>query len=302
MLLKSTDNVLPMEVRRSARAGRHLGAILMDEGKLSAADAEQVLEAPARAGLALRRGGDRAATSSPTADLRQALAKQYEFPYLVSGPEGVSKELIAAWDPFHAVRRGAARGAHAAARALVQPRAPAPHARRLPARARARAAASSPPTWRWCSSQLGQRTLLDRRRLPRAAPAEHLQHRPTATGCRACSPGAPTCRPRCRYAGLTGLAVLPCGPLPPNPLELAVSRELRRAARQGAGRVRHVLIDTPPATEYADASAITFRAGDALLDLAQGPDARRGDRAGGARAVGRQRARRRHLDELRTSR
>ena len=26
-----------------------------------------------------------------------------------------------------------------------------------------------------------------------------------------------------------------------------------------------VIIDTPPATEYADAQAITFRAGDALL-------------------------------------
>ena len=43
MLAKSTDNVLPME--SAARSGgRHLGAILMDEGKLSAADAEQVLK------------------------------------------------------------------------------------------------------------------------------------------------------------------------------------------------------------------------------------------------------------------
>src|SRR5678815_5405131 len=29
--------------------------------------------------------------------------RQYEFPYLVTGPDGVSKELVAAWDPFHPV-------------------------------------------------------------------------------------------------------------------------------------------------------------------------------------------------------
>ena len=43
MLAKSTDNVLPIE--GTARpTGRHIGAILMDEGKLTASDAEQVLK------------------------------------------------------------------------------------------------------------------------------------------------------------------------------------------------------------------------------------------------------------------
>src|SRR5918994_3714216 len=101
MLAKSTDNVLPME--SAARSGgRHLGAILMDEGKLSAADAEQVLKRQRELGW---RFGEAAIELNfiTDADLQQALAKQYEFPYLVSGPDGVSKELIAAWDPFHAV-------------------------------------------------------------------------------------------------------------------------------------------------------------------------------------------------------
>jgi len=115
MLAKTTDNVLPMESVSRPNTGRHLGAILMDEGKLSAADAEQVLKRQRELGW---RFGEAAIELNfiTDTDLRAALAKQYEFPYLISGPEGVSKE-----------------------------RSPSP------APARARAAASSPPTWRWCS-------------------------------------------------------------------------------------------------------------------------------------------------------
>ena len=44
MLAKSTDtNVLPIE-GASRIAGRHIGAILIDEGKLTSSDAEQVLK------------------------------------------------------------------------------------------------------------------------------------------------------------------------------------------------------------------------------------------------------------------
>ena len=105
MLAKSTDNVLPIEgTARPAgmNQGRHIGAILMDEGKLTASDAEQVLKRQRELGW---RFGEAAIELNLITDndLRQALAKQYEFPYLVSGPEGVAKELIAAWDPFHPV-------------------------------------------------------------------------------------------------------------------------------------------------------------------------------------------------------
>src|SRR3989440_11578974 len=101
MLAKQTDNVLPIEGSTS-RGARHIGAILMDEGKLTPSDAEQVLKRQRELGW---RSGEAAIELNliTGADLRQALAKQYEFPYLVSGPDGVSKELIAAWDPFHPV-------------------------------------------------------------------------------------------------------------------------------------------------------------------------------------------------------
>ena len=105
MLSKQNENVLTMDSPARGPGtgkGRHIGAILIDEGKLTPTDAEQVLARQRELGW---RFGEAAIELNliTDADLRQALAKQYEFPYLVSGPDGVSKELIAAWDPFHPV-------------------------------------------------------------------------------------------------------------------------------------------------------------------------------------------------------
>jgi len=100
MLAKTTDNVLPIESSPRGpgmNSGRHIGSILMDEGKLTASDAEQVLKRQRELGW---RFGEAAIELNliTDSDLRQALAKQYEFPYLVSGPDGVSRELNAAWE------------------------------------------------------------------------------------------------------------------------------------------------------------------------------------------------------------
>jgi len=66
-------------------------------------------------------------------------------------------------------------------------------------------------------------------------------------------------------AGLTGLAVLPAGPLPPNPLELLSRGNFGALLAKAAAEYDVVLIDTPPANEYADAQTVCYRAGDALL-------------------------------------
>ena len=66
-------------------------------------------------------------------------------------------------------------------------------------------------------------------------------------------------------AGITGLAVLPAGPLPPNPLELLSRAGFAALLSKAQAEYDVILIDTPPVVEYADACAITFRAGDALM-------------------------------------
>src|SRR5437763_8845602 len=101
MIAKSTDNVLPIE-GTTRLTGRHIGAILMDEGKLTPSDTEQVLKRQRELGWRFGEAAIELNLITDT-DLREALAKQYEFPSLVSGTDGVSKELVAAWDPFHPV-------------------------------------------------------------------------------------------------------------------------------------------------------------------------------------------------------
>src|ERR671919_1456424 len=216
MLVKPTENVLPME-GTSRTTGRHIGAILMDEGKLTASDAEQVLQRQRELGW---RFGEAAIELNliTDVDLRQALAKQYEFPYLVSGPEGVSKELIAAWDPFHAVveELRAVRtqllvrwfnpGADRRTLAITSPCA---------REGRSFIAANLAVVF----SQLGQRTLLIDAdfRAPRQQSIFNISDR---YGLSSALSGRSDLSAAAPVAGLTGLAVLAAGPLPPNPLEL----------------------------------------------------------------------------------
>src|SRR5213075_1457534 len=261
MHAKSTDNVLPIE--SSARpTGRHIGAILMDEGKLSASDAEQVLKRQRELGW---RFGEAAIELNLITDndLRQALAKQYEFPYLVSGPEGVSKELIAAWDPFHPVVeelrtvrtqlliRWFNPGAGRRTLAIASPCA---------REGRSFVAANLAVSF----SQLGQRTLLIDAdfRAPRQQSifnvAERFGLSSVLSGRADLSVAAPV-------AGITGIAVLPAGPVPPNPLELLSRPNFAALLGKAQSEYDVILIDTPPACDYADAQSVAFRASDVLL-------------------------------------
>ena len=263
MLLKSNENVVPLDGARSpAATGRQIGAILMDEGKLTASDAEQVLVRQRELGW---RFGEAAIELNllSDADLRQALAKQYEFPYLVSGPEGVSKELVAAWDPFHPVveELRALRtqllirwhNPEAGRRVLAVC---SPNARE----GRSFIAANLAVVF----SQLGQRTLLVDADF-RAPRQQAIFNVPDRFGLSSVLSGRSDLSAALPVPGLTGLSVLPAGPLPPNPLELLSRPGFAALLQRAAAEYDLILIDTPPATEYADAQSITFRAGDALL-------------------------------------
>ncbi|MGQ0654113.1 MAG: chain length determinant protein tyrosine kinase EpsG [Betaproteobacteria bacterium] len=261
MLAKTTDNVLPIEgVTRNT--GRHIGAILIDEGKLTASDAEQVLKRQRELGW---RFGEAAIELNliTDSDLRQALAKQYEFPYLVSGPEGVSKELIAAWDPFHPVveELRAVRtqllirwfNPAAGRRTLVIA---SPGARE----GRSFVAANLAVTF----SQLGHRTLLVDAdfRAPRQQSIFNISDR---FGLSSALSGRSDLSAASPVAGLTGLAVMPAGPVPPNPLELLSRGGFAALLARAQSEYDVILIDTPPAGEYADVQCIVYRAGDAML-------------------------------------
>jgi chain length determinant protein tyrosine kinase EpsG len=269
MLANPTDNVLSIDSSArnvgsnyAGQPARNIGAILIDEGKLTPSDAEQVLARQRELGWRFGEAAIELNLITDT-DLRQALAKQYEFPYLVSGPDGVSKELIAAWDPFHPVVEELR-----ALRTQLLIRWHNPEA------GRRTLAICSPSAREGRSfiaanlavvfSQLGQRTLLIDAdfRAPRQQAIFNISDR---FGLSSVLSGRADLSAAVPVTGLTGLAVLPAGPLPPNPLELLSRPNFAALLAKAASEYDIILIDTPAVTEYSDAQCITFRAGDALL-------------------------------------
>src|SRR5688500_8611901 len=265
MLAKQIDSLLPMDsVSRPAgmTSGRTIGDILIDEDKLTTPEAEQVLKRQRELGC---RFGEAAIELNliTDADLRQALAKQYELPYLVSGPDGVSQELSARWDPCPPVVEEL-RGVRT--QLLVRWFNPGAGRRTL--------AVTSPCAREGRSfvtanlavvfSQLGQRTLVIDADF-RAARQQAIFNVSDRFGLSSVLSGRSDLSAAAPVGGLTGLAVLPAGPLPPNPLELLSRPSFAALLARAQAEYDVILIDTPPVVEYADACAITFRTGDALM-------------------------------------
>lgn len=59
------------------------------------------------------------------------------------------------------------------------------------------------------------------------------------------------------YDKLPNLKLLPSGPVPPNPAELLGSDEMRKLLVQLGGRFAHIVIDSPPAISFTDASILS---------------------------------------------
>jgi chain length determinant protein tyrosine kinase EpsG len=242
MLMKSQENVLPIEptARPVLRGAPPLGAILVNEGKLTAPQAEQALELHRSAGM---RFGEAALS--------------------LKLPEGVSKELIAAYDPFG-------------------PRVEQLRAIRTqllirwfnPEEGRSKLAIVSPGTGEGRSyfaanlavifSQLGLRTLLIDANM--RTPRLHAIFRiPNRTGLSAVLAGRTDHDNVVPIPGIPMLSVLPAGSIPPNPQEL-LSRPAFAALLKGAQtNFDLTLVDTPAAMLYADVQSVTYRTGDAVL-------------------------------------
>ena len=113
-------------------------------------------------------------------------------------------------------------------------------------------------------SQMGKRTLVidaDLRK-PR-------QHRifglPGKIGLSALLAGRAGAEVMCEIKQLPGLTVLPAGVLPPNPQELLSRPQFQRLIQSLSGMYEVILVDTPPASAWADASTVAARSGAALM-------------------------------------
>jgi chain length determinant protein tyrosine kinase EpsG len=271
--MKNTENVLLIEPTGRNMAERQLppqlprnaptlGSILVDEGKLTQEEADQALELQRTGGL---RFGEAALHLNliSESDLHHALAKQFDFAYLQVGPEGVSKELIVAYDPFG-------------------PRVEELRAIRTqlmirwfnPEEGRNKLAIISPGAGEGRSyfaanlavifSQLGLRTLLIDANM--RTPRQHSIFRvPNRIGLSALLAGRAEQDITVPIPGIARLSLLPAGSIPPNPQELLSRPAFQTLLKQAQAAFDLILVDTPAAMLYADAQSVTYRTGDALV-------------------------------------
>jgi protein-tyrosine kinase len=263
------ENVLSIDHQRALvrPPERSIGAILVEDGKLSSREIERVLDVQRREGV---RFGEAAVRLGLVTDeeVRYALAKQYDFPHFapgapIPGAEGPSRELVAAFAPFHprteelrALRtqlliRWYNREEGRNLLVVTSPSA---------GEGRSYVAANLAIVF----SQLGARTLLVDADLRK--PRQHEIFRlPAGHGLSTLLAGRTEQSSTFPVGGLQRLAVLPAGPLPPNPQEL-ISRPAFGALLSDLQSLYDVvIIDTPPALKYADTQSIVFRARDAMV-------------------------------------
>ena len=257
------ENVVPMDSHRAlVRTDRCIGALLVEEGKLTPREVERVLERQRKEKVRFGEGAVRLGYITED-DVRFALAKQYDMPHFTPSSEGPSRELVAAFAPFH-------------------PRTEELRALRTqllirwynPEQGRKSLVVASPESGEGRSylaanlavvfSQLGARTLLvdaDMRR-----PRQHqIFGLPEGHGLSTLLSGRSDHKATFPVPGMNRLSVLPAGPLPPNPQEL-LSRPVFAAFMKDLQSIYDVIIiDTPPAGKFADVQSVTFRASDALV-------------------------------------
>jgi len=262
--MSNTDNVLPIEGfgRLVVRQDGRLGAVLVADGKINARDIEPILEIQRARGIRFGEAALRLRLINRD-DLRDAIARQYGLLHLLPGSGSISRELVAAYEPFHPraeelralrtqllIRWANARVRHRML-AVVSPGA---------GEGRSYVAANLAVVF----SQLGERTILidaDLRR-PR-------QHRifdvPDRVGLSSVLSGRSDRSAVVSLPQFGTLSLLPAGACPPNPQELLLRPVLTTLLDELRDEFDVVLFDTPPASLYADAQSLAFRAGSAIV-------------------------------------
>lgn len=243
-------------------AGRSIGAILIDAGRLRAEDAERVLRVQREQGV---RFGDAAIQLGlvADADIRFALSRQFDYPYLQPGESRVAPTVTAAYEPFsptvealRALRsqlmlRWFREAATPNTLAIVSPEA---------GEGRSWLAANLAVVF----SQLGERTLLIDADLRR--PTQHLRFGiDDHAGLSSILSGRVSQAVVQRIPEFLDLSVLAAGTVPPNPQELLSRPQLRRLLKDFAGEYDVILIDTPPSAHYADMQAVVAEARGGLM-------------------------------------
>lgn len=251
-----------MQITRRTPVDRVIGAILIDSGKIPLDGIEAILRLQKEEGLRFGDAAVKLGLVTPQ-DVQYALARQFDYPYLIEGDEAVSDELVAAYQPYSAqvealralrsqlMLRWFTGAEQQKALAVVSPG---------PGEGRSYLAANLALVF----SQLGERTLLidaDMRH-----PKQHTLFKlPNGSGLSSILSNRSTASEVRRIPAFVDLSVVPAGPPPPNPQELLSRPVFGKFLAVVAHEYDVIIIDTPAAVDYADAQAISVATRGALL-------------------------------------
>lgn len=251
----------PLKLQSDARHST-IGAILIDAGRLRVEDAERILKLQSKKGITFGEAAKRLRLLSEE-DIQYALARQFDYPYLMPERSHLSKELVAAFTPvtpavenLRAIRnqlmlRWFGVSAENRALAVVSPDR---------GDGRSWVAANLAVMF----SQLGERTLLidGDLRQPRQHRLFGISNKIGLTTLLAGRSAEGTIQ---QISELRELSVLPAGTEAPNPQELLTRAAFESFMADMRNKYNIILFDTPAASEYADAQMLAVRAGAALV-------------------------------------
>jgi receptor protein-tyrosine kinase len=246
----------------AGRDNRTIGAVLVDSGRLAIEDVERIIRLQREKGL---RFGDAAKKLRLLSqeDIDFAVSQQFDYPYLRRGESTVSERVVCAYEPF--------RPQIEALRALRSQlilrwfdHDPGRRALVVVSAGRGEGRSFIASNLAVVFSQLGERTLLIDADLRN--PCQHaLFGLDNRSGLSTVLSGRGGLEAIQRIAGLRNLAVLPSGPVPPNPQELIGRPLFVKMLDELAAEFDVILIDSPPAALTSDAQTLVVRAGAALV-------------------------------------
>jgi protein-tyrosine kinase len=244
------------------RGERSIGATLIRAGRLTLENAERILRLQREKGLRFGDAGIKLGLLTQ-ADVDFALARQFGHPCLVRGESKVSEELTAAYRPL-SPQTDALRTLRSQLMLRWFDSDPAHKALAIVSAQGGEGRSFIAANLAVVFSQLGERTLLidaDMRK-SRQHDLFGLENRAGLSAVLSSRGGPEVIQ---RVPGLLDLSVLPAGVRPPNPLDLLARPLFRRLLGELAKQFDVMLLDSPPAAEYADAQAVAVSAGGALI-------------------------------------
>ena len=244
---------------------RSIGAILIDSGRLSPDDTERVLQFQKEAGLRFGEAGIKLGLLTE-ADILFALSLQFDYPFLSGPSRPVSEDVVVAYRPFgHEGERLRSLRSQLQLRWFDETGKNTALAVVGPHRGEGRSylAANLAVSF----AQAGERTLLIDADLHNASQHRYFKLE-NGAGLSNLLAGQLQDGMVQFVQGIPGLAVLPSGPLPPNPQELLARPVFPRILEQSSSTFSVVIVDTPAMEEGIDATLLA-RATRAALAVAR---------------------------------